>query len=194
MNSEYEKLLACICATEEELRHFRQLVVNTVMATDIMDRDLGQLRKKRWENAFSEESRDLCDSATRNRRATIIIEHLIQASDVSHTMQHWHVYTKWNELFFYEMYLAYNCGRLAKDPSENWYESEIGFFDFYVIPLAKKLNTCGVFGVSYYEYLGYAQKNRNEWESKGKELVEEYLVRYRERYGHLSSSKMYYQT
>jgi hypothetical protein len=25
-------------------------------------------------------------------RATIVIEHIIQASDVSHTMQHWHIY------------------------------------------------------------------------------------------------------
>ena len=25
---------------------------------------------------------------------------------------------------------------------------EIGFFDFYIIPLAKKLKDCGVFGVS----------------------------------------------
>jgi hypothetical protein len=27
-------------------------------------------------------------------------------------------------------------------------EGEIGFFDFYIIPLAKKLKECGVFGVS----------------------------------------------
>jgi hypothetical protein len=27
-------------------------------------------------------------------------------------------------------------------------DREIGFFDFYIIPLAKKLKECGVFGVS----------------------------------------------
>jgi hypothetical protein len=27
-------------------------------------------------------------------------------------------------------------------------DREIGFFDFYIIPLAKKLKDCGVFGVS----------------------------------------------
>jgi hypothetical protein len=29
-----------------------------------------------------------------------------------------------------------------------WYKGEIGFLDFYIIPLAKKLKDCGVFGVS----------------------------------------------
>ena len=46
------------------------------------------------------------------------------------------------------MYMAYKQGRAEKDPSKGWYESEIGFFDFYIIPLAKKLKDCGVFGVS----------------------------------------------
>ena len=53
--------------------------------------------------------------------------------------------------------------------------SEIGFLDFYVIPLAKKLKDCGVFGVSSDEYLQYAQNNRNEWEEKGKEVVDELI-------------------
>lgn len=41
------------------------------------------------------------------------------------------------------------------------------------IPLAKKLKECGVFGVSSDEYLQYAIKNRNEWETKGQEVVEQ---------------------
>jgi len=49
----------------------------------------------------------------------------------------------------------------------------LGFFDFYIIPLAKKLKDCGVFGVSSDEYLNYAVKNREEWEVKGKEIVED---------------------
>jgi len=96
---------------------------------------------------------------------------LIQASDVSHTMQHWHIYRKWNERLFHELYAAYKAGRADKDPSENWYRGEIGFFDFYIIPLAKKLKDCGVFGVSCDEYLTYAMQNRNEWEQRGQEIV-----------------------
>jgi len=41
-----------------------------------------------------------------------------------------------------------------------------------VIPLAKKLKDCGVFGVSSDEYLQYAVKNRNEWEAKGADIVQ----------------------
>eukprot|EP00980_Cylindrotheca_fusiformis_P000977 scaffold265_cov131-Cylindrotheca_fusiformis.AAC.12 len=113
-----------------------------------------------------------------NRKATIIIEHLIQASDVSHTMQHWHVFKSWNEKLFMECYGAYQEGRADSDPSEDWYKSEIGFFDFYVIPLAKKLHSCGVFGVSSVEYLNYAKENREEWVREGEGLVSEYLAKY----------------
>lgn len=70
-----------------------------------------------------------------------------------------------------ECYTAYKMGRADKDPSDNWYQGEIGFFDFYIIPLARKLKDCGVFGVSSDEYLNYAEANRKEWESRGKEVV-----------------------
>jgi hypothetical protein len=97
-----------------------------------------------------------------NRKATIVIDHIIQASDVAHTMQHWHIYCKWNEKLFCEMYTAFLCGHAEKDPSLGWYGGEIWFFDNYIIPLAKKLKDCGVFGVASDEYLNYAQENRKE--------------------------------
>ena len=78
------------------------------------------------------------------------------------------------------MYRAYKEGRSETDPSENWYKGEIGFFDFYIIPLAKKLESCGVFGVSSDEYLAYAMRNREEWEKKGHEQVQQYLESYKE--------------
>jgi hypothetical protein len=171
MDDRYDNLRSTIYASEEELKRFRQLVVNSVMATDIMDKDLKALRNGRWDKAFNKMAQQESEEVV-NRKATIVIEHLIQASDVSHTMQHWHIYRKWNERLFAELYKAYVEGRAEKDPSEFWYKGEIGFFDFYIIPLAKKLKDCGVFGVSCYEYLDYAERNRAEWESKGQEAVE----------------------
>lgn len=97
---------------------------------------------------------------------------------MAHTMQHWHVYLKWNERFFRECYSAYKAGRAEKNPVDGWYEGELGFYDFYIIPLAKKLKECGVFGVASDEYLQYAVANRQEWESKGKKVVEGYLSNY----------------
>jgi hypothetical protein len=172
MLPDYEELRACIFGDISELRRFRQLLVNSVIATDIFDKELGVLRKSRWQKAFHDESINDGSRTDINRKATIVIEHLIQASDVAHTMQHWHVYQKWNERLFKEMYEAYLSGRSDKDPSIGWYQGEIGFFDHYIIPLAKKLKECGVFGVSSDEYLNYAMANRREWEAKGESAVE----------------------
>lgn len=91
-------------------------------------------------------------------------------------MQHWHVFRKWNERLFLEIYQAYLDGRIDQDPSENWYKGEIGFFDYYIIPLARKLETCGIFGVSSDEYLQYATNNRTEWVEKGEAIVQGYLA------------------
>jgi len=69
------------------------------------------------------------------------------------------------------LYFAFKKGRSPSNPADFWAKGEIGFFDFYIIPLAKKLKDCGVFGKSSDEYLNYAVRNRNEWEKKGSEIV-----------------------
>ena len=56
------------------------------------------------------------------RKATIVMEHLIQASDVAHTMQHWLVFRKWNEKLFSELYKAYKQGRSSTNPADGWYK------------------------------------------------------------------------
>jgi hypothetical protein len=175
MEDQYTELRSTIYQTDAELIRFRQLLVNSVMATDIADKELKVLRNLRWDRAFSSVTVDGDQRDTINRKATIVIEHLIQASDVAHTMQHWHIYRKWNERFFMECYQAYKDGRAEKNPADGWYEGEIGFYDYYIVPLAKKLKDCGVFGVSSDEYLNYAIKNRQEWEARGREVVTEML-------------------
>jgi hypothetical protein len=171
MDDNFKNLRAAIYGTQAEMKRFRQLVVNSVMATDIVDKELKALRNGRWDRAFSERVAENQQEDI-NRKATIVIEHLIQASDVAHTMQHWHIYRKWNERFFMECYQGYKAGRGgANNPADGWYAGELGFFDFYIIPLAKKLKECGVFGVASDEYLAYAVKNRQEWEARGQEIV-----------------------
>ena len=132
-------LRRAIYKTSADLQRFRNLVVNAVMATDIMDPSLKKLRNDRWDRAFSkyQGNKNLAELEIEqtNRKATVVIEHLIQASDVSHTMQHWAVYRKWNSRLFMETYVAFLKGRSATDPSTSWYKGEIGFFDFYIIPL-----------------------------------------------------------
>ena len=78
------------------------------------------------------------------------------------------------------MHEAYASGKVAADPANNWYEGELGFFDFYLIPLAMKLKECGIFGKSGSEYISYVLKNKKEWERKGAEVVHEMVLLYKD--------------
>jgi class 3 adenylate cyclase len=173
MNDAYQDLRACIFRNYHEESRFRELIVDAVLATDIADNELGTLRRSRWDQAFAAETSKRPFVMDMDCKATIVFEHIIQASDVCHCMQHWHTYQKFNSRLFEERYVAFRKGAAGeKPPWVGWYQSEIWFFDNYIIPLAQKLDDCGVFGVSYHEYLNYAQENRLEWERKGHEIVE----------------------
>ncbi|CAB9524169.1 Receptor-type guanylate cyclase gcy [Seminavis robusta] len=124
-----------------------------------------QAREKRQK----EESVRLKDES--NKKATVLFEYIIQASDVAHCMQHWNIYQKWNRCLFEEMLKAYLKGDSDEDPRPGWYDGELWFFDNYIIPLASKLTDSGCFGYSGCEYLRCATENRNEWKVKGKEVT-----------------------
>ncbi|CAB9506528.1 Receptor-type guanylate cyclase gcy [Seminavis robusta] len=188
MDDAYADLCACIFTNEGELHRFRSLLVNAVLATDIQDAELNRQRKARWDKAFHSSSVSAAPTPgvaefvsvadDQNRKATIVLEHMIQASDVAHTMQHWQVYLDFNEKLFHEMTEAYKNGHLSQDPAKGWYKGELGFFDHYIIPLANKLSDCGVFGVSSAEFLCYALDNRSEWERQGRSIVDGYVRKY----------------
>ena len=77
MDDKYKDLRMTIYSSDDEMRRFRQLIVNVVMATDIVDKELGALRKKRWEKAFNKDGDEYFDEEARdevNRKATIVIE------------------------------------------------------------------------------------------------------------------------
>jgi len=202
MEPKYRELRLTIYKDEEEMRRFRQLLVNAVAATDICDKQLKEFRDRRWEKVFAEEKN--CNAAIldpkeeANRKATVAVEALIQASDVLHCMQPWEIFRQWNERLFAEMYKAYKEGRSEVDPSSFWFKGELAFFgtifvylllmylwlkshslkpfylfftDLYVIPLAMKLEACQVFGSMSKECLGFAKANRQAWRLKGPSAV-----------------------
>ena len=105
MEGQYDGFRKVLCRDDSELARFRELVINSVMATDLGDKKLKELRNGRWNKAFQEEEAPKDDNPRDqvNRKATIVIEHLIQASDIAHTMQHWHIYLKWNRKLFHEV-------------------------------------------------------------------------------------------
>ena len=170
----YSNLRATLFVEEDELSRFRQIVINGIMATDLADKDLKRDREDRWARAFHNKSVDT-DS---NLQTTVLIEMLIQVSDISHTMQDWRVYRKWNERLFDEMYVAYKNGRAGKNPVDYWFQGELDFFDYYIIPMAKKLEACGVFSGNSDVYLNYATKNRDEWKVQGEKIVSHMMKKY----------------
>lgn len=84
-------LKAAFAPTESEVKRFRQLVVNIVLATDIMDWDLKALRNNHWDKEFDEQVANASPKDTADRKVTIVLAHLIQASDIAHASQHWHI-------------------------------------------------------------------------------------------------------
>lgn len=86
--SPYIVLEYAVCDRQTLSHHCKFLFLQTVMATDIVDKDLKALRNDRWDKAFKDKVEE-DEEKDVNRKATIVIEHLIQASDVAHTMQHW---------------------------------------------------------------------------------------------------------
>jgi class 3 adenylate cyclase len=182
MDAEYKDLQVAIYGNDTEFERFRHLVINAVMATDLFDEELIADRNQRWLEAFSEENRDtsMSDKELENLRATVLMEKIMQASDIGHTMQHFHSYKRWNERLYCEVYDGYEAGRLEADPSKDWYEGEIKFFDQFVIPLAKKLKDCGKFGNAGEDAFSAAQSNRKEWVVKGVSIVGEFKKKYAE--------------
>ena len=77
MLDQFRGLRRALFGTQEELLRFRQLIVNIVLATDIFDKELNDLRRMRWDRAFSavQPGQDVDDF-----RATIVMEHIIQGT------------------------------------------------------------------------------------------------------------------
>ena len=113
---DFENFRRALMPTQEEQRRFRQLVVQIVLATDIMDKDLKKARNERWEKAFAETAVTEGEIIDKNRKATIVIEHLIQASDVAHTMQHWYA--------FFVLFLVF----LYVQPPHSLFHCPLGIF------------------------------------------------------------------
>lgn len=112
MLDKFKELRSTIYASDVELQRFRQLIVNSVMATDIMDVDLKKLRNARWEKAFLEQDADEDPIVTTNRKATMVIEHLIQVSSCGNTCpQTRHARSRLSTLFFVSAFESgFRCG------------------------------------------------------------------------------------
>ncbi|CAB9504460.1 Receptor-type guanylate cyclase gcy [Seminavis robusta] len=182
MEDQYKDLRRTIYKNKEEMIRFRQLLVHTVLVTDIVNKELQTKRKERWNRVFGTSGEapqppsmfETLEDIQSERR-TALLELVIQASDVSHTMQHWHIYRQWNTCLFHEMDKAWSEGRADKDPRKDWYKGEIGFFKFYILPLADRVKHSSAFGALGAELYHCAESNMMEWEMKGEQVTQELI-------------------
>lgn len=101
-----------------------------------------------------------------NVRAASVLELIIQAADVSHTMQSWPVFLKWNGLLLDELRAA-NDSQRGPDCTGNWFQGQLHFFDSYIFPLSRRLEQCKVFGVLGSLFYENAMNNRQRWLEEG---------------------------
>lgn len=64
-------------------------------------------------------------------------EHLMLLSDVSHLIQGWENFAKWNFRLYKEICECWKNG-LCDDPREGWFQGQIGFINNYILPLATR--------------------------------------------------------
>lgn len=182
----FHDLQACIFPCRKDYIRFRKMVINIVMSTDIADATLREFRELKWEKAFGSNKRSMHQTMedrvehskeVRNRKATVMMDLIMMASDISHTMQPFDVYREWNERLFREMSVAYREGRSETDPSDGWYRGEMFFYDKHIIPLAQRLQESGMFGAAADAMLNNALNNRNTWCERGQQILREMQLR-----------------
>jgi len=185
LDPSFKELQHCLFADATDLLMFRQLLVNCVLATDLSDKKACEWRSYRWNEAFGLVSDDSVvfgmDEEECDKKATVVVECLVQVGSISHMLQHWKSYSKFSERLFLERSLAFDEGRTRNNPVDFWYREELDFFDEHAIPLAKRLSVSSVFGVASDECLNHTLDNRKEFARQGSNLVQEMHMRYEKR-------------
>jgi hypothetical protein len=106
---------------------------------------------------------ELCES--------VVMETILKAADVAHSLQSFDEMTKWSNRLFLELRKAYVDGR-GDSPQNGWFRNQIGFLDAYLLPLARKLDDAGVFGdTKGAVFAENVEENRERWTREGMSLT-----------------------
>uniref|UniRef100_A0A7R9WN34 PDEase domain-containing protein n=1 Tax=Pseudictyota dubia TaxID=2749911 RepID=A0A7R9WN34_9STRA len=125
--------------------------------------------------------------AEKRLRSSVVLELLMNAADVAHTLQGWDNFLKWNRKLYEELFHAYHViGRVQRgeaDPAVDWYRNQLCFYDIYILPLARKLRRCGAFGRGGgRQIVRNAKAIRRRWEFEGADATERMIREVRERW------------
>ena len=93
------------------------------------------LKRVNSDNNIGEE--DIDDNAD-EFKATTCLEQMLRAADVAALIQDFENVRKWSTRLYKELNNGFYDQR-GEDPKNGWFDNQIKFFDFYILPLAKNL-------------------------------------------------------
>jgi hypothetical protein len=115
-------------------------------------------------------------------KATVVMETIMMAADVAHNLQGWDHMVKWSDRLYMELRKAHAAGR-GGDPQGNWFENQIGFLDFYLLPMARRLEDTKVFGeATGWAFANIVTANRDRWMADGFAVATNVISQGAERY------------
>ena len=108
-----------------------------------------------------------------------LLEHILLVADVAHTMQGWDVMIKFAHNLSKEVQAAITAGRsggITDDPLDDWYTNQNSFMQFYILPLAKRLDKTACITHSSINMEGFSlcelvNLNMTRWEEQGHDVV-----------------------
>jgi hypothetical protein len=100
-------------------------------------------------------------------RESVIMETIIKSADVAHNLQGFEQMAKWSDCLYLELRKAF-IEEKGDDPMNGWFNNQIGFLDFYLLPLARMLDDTGAFGDTRGGvFAAMVERNRKRWTREG---------------------------
>eukprot|EP00536_Pseudo-nitzschia_multiseries_P006929 jgi/Psemu1/255775/estExt_Genewise1Plus.C_1540020 len=192
LRPKYDALRGVLFPEREDYRRFRRACINLVLTTDIASPERTQLGTSKWKEAFGDPYETTYagdkrlsasgeeDPAPRTRtarvpppekidelREAVIMETILKSADVGHNLQGFEQMARWSDCLYMELRKAFVDHR-GEDPVDGWFHNQIGFLDFYLLPLARKLDDTGAFGDTRGGvFAAIVASNRKRWIEEG---------------------------
>ena len=110
-------------------------------------------------------------------RESVIMETILKSADVAHNLQGFDQMAKWSDRLYLELRKAF-VEQKGDDPMNGWFNNQIDFLDFYLLPLARKLDDTGAFGDTRGAvFASIVEKNRTRWTTEGMSVTMKTVVK-----------------
>jgi len=167
-DGDYADLRQEIFPTDVDKSMFLDYFRVAILATDIASSHRRDQCRERWEFSFGKHT---CSTDKHDNDLSVVIEHVMQAADIAHTMQDWATLLKWNFRLLRELYTCYQKD-LMPDPIPNWAAGQVSFFDGIVAPLVKRLDKTRALGPQFGNSLViWVDHVRTKWNQVGDDVT-----------------------